>query len=96
MPLNDFMHYMYGYSRQQVINDLHHLVVDTLPSTERNYSVGGFIMLGMALEKVYGQPLNTIFNDFFGGELHMKDTKLNTDAADAARFATPQDGLRYQ
>jgi len=91
MPWNDFMHYLYGYSRQQVINDLHHLVVDTLPGIERNYSVGGFIMLGMALEKVYGTPLNTIFNDYFGGELHMKDTKLNTDAADAPRFATPYD-----
>jgi CubicO group peptidase (beta-lactamase class C family) len=91
MPWNDFMKYLYNYPREKVIDDLHHLKVDTLPGIERNYSVGGFIILGMALETAYGKSLNDLFNEYYGVALNMKDTKLNTDAADSDRFATPYD-----
>lgn len=91
MPWNDFMHYLYAYPKESVINDLHRLKVDTLPGVERNYSVGGFIILGMALESVYHQPLNTIFNDYYGKTLHMGNTWLNAPESDSANFAIPYD-----
>ncbi|MDB5090760.1 MAG: serine hydrolase, partial [Mucilaginibacter sp.] len=91
MPWNDFMKYLYAYPRQKVIADLHRLKLDTLPGAERNYSVGGFIILGMALETAYGEPLNKLFNEYYGGTLHMKETKLNSDPSDRIRFATPYD-----
>ena len=91
MPWNDFMHYLYAYPKKRVINDLHHLKVDTLPGVERNYSVGGFIILGMALESVYHQPLNTIFNDYYKKTLHMGNTCLNAPESDSANFAIPYD-----
>jgi len=88
---NGFMRYLNAYPKERVVQDLHNLVVDTMPGVERNYSVGGFIILGMALEQVYGKPLNSLFNEYYGNRLLMKDTKLNTDKTDLPRFATPYD-----
>jgi CubicO group peptidase (beta-lactamase class C family) len=79
--------YFDAYTRDSLLRDLHQVTLDTVPGTRYHYNIGGMLLLGMALEKVYGQPLDQLVRDYFGNVFHMRDTKLISDSADMNRYA---------
>ena len=86
---NDFL---YSYPTSRYLQDWHALKLDTMPGTNYYYSLGGIMLLRMALEKVYGKPLDNLVRDYFGTTFQMRNTKLNLAAADTAQLAIPYNG----
>lgn len=84
--------FFYGYSTARYMHDWHALQLDTMPGTNYSYSLGGIMLLRMALEKVYGRSLNELVKSYFGRSLKMFNTRLNVAAADTSRFAIPYNG----
>jgi CubicO group peptidase (beta-lactamase class C family) len=79
--------YYEGYTKDSLYRDLHLVKLDTLPGVRYRYNIGGMLLIGLALEKVYGQPLDLIVRNYYGGELAMNNTKLISDAVDLPHFA---------
>jgi CubicO group peptidase (beta-lactamase class C family) len=88
----DWIKYFDAYSQANLLRDLHKLKVDTLPGTRYYYSLGGITLIGLALEKVYHKPLDSIVREYFSKTFDMTDTKLNSDPDDMARYAKGYDG----
>lgn len=82
------LRYYESYTRDSLYRDLHLVKLDTVPGTRYHYNIGGMLLIGLALEKVYHQPLDKIVRNYFGNALGMKDTKLISDPADLMHFAS--------
>jgi CubicO group peptidase (beta-lactamase class C family) len=81
--------FLYAYPVSRYLQDWHTLKLDTMPGTNYFYSLGGIMLLRMALEKVYGKPLDELVRTYFGNTFRMSDTKLNITGADTANMAIP-------
>lgn len=81
--------FFYTYPTSTYLRDWHSLKLDTLPGSNYYYSLGGIMLIRMALENVYGKPLNDLVKDYFGGTFKMHDTKLNLSLKDTANIAIP-------
>ncbi|HEX6426796.1 MAG TPA: serine hydrolase domain-containing protein [Niastella sp.] len=84
--------FFYAYPTAKYMQDWHALQLDTLPGANYSYSLGGIMLLRMALEKVYGKPLDELVRSYFGNTLKMYSTTLNLGAADMFRIAIPYNG----
>lgn len=84
--------FFYSYPTSRYMQDWHTLKLDTLPGTHYYYSLGGIMLLRMALENVYGKPLDELVKSYFGRTFQMHNTKLNLSAADTANLAIPYNG----
>lgn len=81
--------FFYSYPASRYMQDWHALKLDTMPGANYSYSLGGIMLLRMALEKVYGKPLDELVRNYFGKTFQMHHTKLNINAADTANMAIP-------
>ena len=88
MSPTEQLRYFESYTKDSLYRDLHLVKLDTVPGARYHYNIGGMLLIGLALEKVYHQPLDKIVRHYFGNVLGMKDTKLISDPADLAHFAT--------
>ncbi|HWV72376.1 MAG TPA: serine hydrolase domain-containing protein [Pseudosphingobacterium sp.] len=83
--------FFYSYPTKRYLEDWRKLTLDTIPGTNYSYSLGGIILLKMALENVYGRPLHKLVTDYFGQTFAMNETKLIVPESDLYRFALPHD-----
>ncbi len=66
--------YALGTDPRDVVNTVLGLELSASPGDRVEYSCLGFILLGKALEKAHGAPLEKIFSDRVLGPLHLEDT----------------------
>lgn len=64
------------YSKGDFLNDLHRVVLDTVPGTRFSYSNAGPILAGYILEDIYGQSFETLVDSFITRPLGMRDTGM--------------------
>ncbi len=81
------IHYFDIYTRDSLYRDLHVLKPDTMPGSNYRYSVVGMMLTGMALEKIYGEPIEELVKNFYGNTFGMKDTKLSSNEEEMKRNA---------
>ncbi|MEZ2443395.1 serine hydrolase domain-containing protein [Chitinophaga sp. RCC_12] len=84
--------FLYSYPTSRYIQDWHTLKLDTIPGANYYYSLGGIMLLRMALEKVYGKSLDNLVRGYFGNTFQMHNTKLNLIPADTVQLAIPYNG----
>lgn len=70
---------------------LHHIDLDTLPGTRREYSNFAVGLLGLILEKVYGQEYEELLKKYILHPYGMKQTKISLSIADFKNFAQGYD-----
>jgi CubicO group peptidase (beta-lactamase class C family) len=87
MSAAEQLRYYDAYTKDSLYRDLHLAKIDTLPGVRYHYNIGSMLLIGMALEKVYQQPLDQIVRDYYRKTFQMPDTKLISDAADLTRYA---------
>ncbi|MFL9482486.1 serine hydrolase domain-containing protein [Chitinophagaceae bacterium LWZ2-11] len=76
-----------GYTRADFYNDLHHVVIDTLPGVKFKYSNAAAQLLGYILEKIYGMPYEELLHEKITGPLKMKDTYVTLPSAEKKKLA---------
>ncbi|WP_257667909.1 serine hydrolase domain-containing protein [Parapedobacter tibetensis] len=81
--------FFYAYPTSNYIQNWHQLKLDTIPGTNYYYSLGGIMLIRMALENVYGKPLDELVRGYFGNTFQMHDTKLNLANTEIANLAAP-------
>jgi CubicO group peptidase (beta-lactamase class C family) len=66
-----------NYSKQQFLDDLHKVKLDTVPGYQFHYSNAGAQLLKYILEKVYGKPFDKILEINICRPLAMGNTNVN-------------------
>lgn len=79
--------YYESYTMDSLYRDMHLIKIDTVPGIRYHYNIGGMLLIGLALEKVYNKPLDQIVRGYYGKTFDMKNTKLISDPADLSHFA---------
>lgn len=87
MTPSEQQRYYESYTIDSLYRDMHLIRIDTMPGVRYHYNIGGMLLIGLALEKVYNKPLDQIVRAYYGQTLGMKNTKLVSDPADLSHFA---------
>ena len=74
-------------SRTELLSELSRFTLDTLPGTKFNYSNADAQLIGLILEKVYGQSYAELIHHYITGPLRMTDTWLTVPDKDSSRIA---------
>ncbi|WP_051200363.1 serine hydrolase domain-containing protein [Flavobacterium subsaxonicum] len=83
-----------NYTAAMYYNYLSKLKLAQAPGTAEEYSNTGVAVLGLILEKAYGQPYQTLLATYITNPLKMSATFVDVPAAQAANFVTGyNDGL---
>jgi serine-type D-Ala-D-Ala carboxypeptidase/endopeptidase len=77
--------------RERFYQELHRVVLDTIPGTRFSYSNVGAQLLGFILERACEQPLETLLSVRVTEPLGMRDTKITLTSAERARMARGYD-----
>lgn len=70
---------MGGYSREAFYRDLRSVQLDQVPGSQHRYSNAAAQLLGYILERVHGQPFDTLVQTGIAGLLGMQRTKVVLD-----------------
>lgn len=65
-----------NYSKEQFFEDLHTIIIDTMPGAVYEYSNAGAEIVGYILTKVYDKSLNELIKAYYGEEYKMLNTQL--------------------
>jgi CubicO group peptidase (beta-lactamase class C family) len=65
-----------NYRRQDFFDDLHNVVLHSVPGTQVSYSNTGATLMGYILEEIYGQPYEGLLRGRILQPLHMTDTAI--------------------
>lgn len=68
--------YSHSESREDAINQLFRVKLQSKPGTQYRYSCLGYIILGLVIEHVSAMPLDTFASEFIFGPLRMANTRF--------------------
>ncbi|MBK1897512.1 serine hydrolase domain-containing protein [Chryseobacterium paridis] len=71
-----------NYSKKKFAEDLHAIVIDTIPGTTYKYSNAGTQIVGDILEKAYHKSFQDLLKEYITGPLNMKQTLVGTNSAE--------------
>lgn len=80
-----------GYDRSRFLSALHEVHLRTVPGDKEVYSNAGFLVIGLGLEKVYGEPYGALLHRAILNPLGMNSTDLTVHGADRSRLLTSYD-----
>jgi len=83
--------YLHAHSREELIRAAMRVPLKADPGTQAEYSDIGFIVLGLALERVAGEPLDVFCQREVFGPLGMSQTAFNPPAAWKSRIPPTAD-----
>jgi CubicO group peptidase (beta-lactamase class C family) len=75
-----------GYTDDKFFADLRTVKIDTLPGTTYGYSNSGMKLLGIILEKAYGQSYAQLLKKYITGPMHMKSTRVANHISDTTSY----------
>jgi serine-type D-Ala-D-Ala carboxypeptidase/endopeptidase len=78
-----------GYTEANLMRDLHHVTLDTIPGVDPQHSNLAGVLLGYILEKVYKTSYEDLIQRYFGEPLHMTNTFLEAPADKQSLVAQP-------
>lgn len=87
--------YLRARDRDAVVREIGRLDLTYRPGTRVEYSCLGFILLGIAAERLTGQPLDLLADDIVFWPLGLLDTGYRLDRP-AERFAATERGSEYE
>ena len=79
------------FNDKMLADILHHVTIDTLPGTRRQYSNFAVGLLGLILEKVYGMNYEQLLKKYILGPYAMKQSKITMSKTDFRSFAQGYD-----
>ncbi|GAA3990644.1 serine hydrolase domain-containing protein [Mucilaginibacter dorajii] len=82
-----------SYTNAQFLADIRKVKIDTLPGTRYGYSNAGVKLLGIILEKVYGQTYAGLLKKYITGPMQMKHTRIASAISDTTSYTKGYDGL---
>lgn len=74
------------YSKAEFLEDLHTVVLDTVPGVRYAYSNVGPELVALALEKVYNQPFETLLQTYVFGPANMTHSKIRLSDAEQGQL----------
>ncbi|QXV65806.1 beta-lactamase family protein [Mucilaginibacter sp. 21P] len=80
------------YSRAQLYRDLHSVKLDTVPGAVTRHCNTAAQLLGYVMERVYGAPIDKLFEQYFAKPLKMKNSTFLSEGRLPANLATGYDG----
>lgn len=75
-----------GMNHDTLLSSLREIKLRSEPGTKEAYSNAGYLTIGIGLEKVYGQPFETLMQEKLLRPLGMKSTGFAVNDADRARL----------
>lgn len=69
-----------AYSKEQFLEDLQHIVIDTIPGTSFAYSNADTELAAYILEQVYEDSFDNILEKYFAQEVGMPNTRIRLQA----------------
>lgn len=75
------------YTKEEFLEDLHAVKLDTLPGVRFSYSNAGAQLLSFILEKVYGMSYENLVKKYISIPEKMPNTKLTYSKSEMAKFA---------
>jgi serine-type D-Ala-D-Ala carboxypeptidase len=87
--------YLQARDREAVVRVIGGLDLSSQPGTQVEYTCLGFILLGIAAERVTGEPLDVLANRIVFRPLGLRDTGFRLDRP-ADRFAATENGNAYE
>jgi len=88
--------YLHAHSREELIRAAMRVPLKAGPGTQAEYSDIGFIVLGLALERVAGEPLDVFCQREVFGPLGMSQTAFNPPAAWKSRIPPTADDRTFR
>jgi D-alanyl-D-alanine-carboxypeptidase/D-alanyl-D-alanine-endopeptidase len=80
-----------GFDRDRLLSALHAVNLRSEPGEKEAYSNVGFLVLGLGLEKVYGQPFETVMHEKILQPLGMASTDFFVRPANRSRLVNGYD-----
>jgi|GEM_PF-533532 len=75
-----------GYTREDLLRDLHNAKLDTMPGLLPRHSNVAGQLLGYILENIYHKPYDELVKEYITGPLKMNNTFITVPADKAAQF----------
>jgi CubicO group peptidase (beta-lactamase class C family) len=75
------------YTKRNFLNDLHSIVLDTIPGLIYDYSNVDTELIAHILENVYKKSFDQILIEYFSQEANMPNTKINLNKSEEAQLA---------
>jgi len=80
-----------GFGREQLLAALRTTRLRSAPGTQQAYSNAGFLVIGLGLEQVYGQPIDALLGEYITRPLGMSSTGFTLSDSEHARLVQGYD-----
>ncbi|HEY4876667.1 MAG TPA: serine hydrolase domain-containing protein [Puia sp.] len=91
LPLVEQINFYSRFNQDSLLEDLHHIKLDTIPGTKYHYNGSTMMLLILLLERIYHEPYEQIVTSYLQTHLNMYDTKTIISAEEIKRFAQGYD-----
>src|ERR1700722_7462880 len=91
LPLVEQINFYSRFNQDSLLEDLHHIKLDTIPVTKYHYNGSTMRLLILLLERIYHEPYEQIVTSYLQTHLNMYDTKTIISAEEIKRFAQGYD-----